>query len=104
MPKETQYEIRTEGLKGKARILSVGTRKAAEIFKNTKTPEQQLIEIVANVNGWEGRVGTIPKPSSKYVSAKSKMAMFLQRYKKPPEAGMTVDVITNEKGYWEIVL
>ena len=99
-----EYEVRKEGLKDKAKIIRVDTKKAGEIFKNTTTPEQPLIEIYANINGWEGRIGTIPKPSSKYVSPKSKMAQFLQKYKKAPETGMTVDVITNAKGYWALVL
>ena len=91
--------------KAKAKITSEKTRKASEIFgQKTKTPNQLLIEIIANVNGWEGRIGTIPKPPSNLVSPKSKMAKFLQRYKKPPEPGMLVDVVTNEKGYWMLVL
>ncbi len=99
------YEIRKKGLRNKARIIRVDTKKAIEIYgKNTKTPEQPLIEIHGNIDGWEGRIGTIPKPASKYVSSKSKMAKFLEKYKKPPEAGMTVDVETNEKGYWTLVL
>jgi hypothetical protein len=100
----TTYEIRKEGLKSKARITRVEIRKASEIFKNPKVPEQQLIEIYGNIDGWEGRIGTIPKPASKYVSPKSKMAKFLGKYKKPPEAGMTIDAATNEGGFWTLVL
>ncbi len=88
----------------KARIIRLDTKKAKEIFKNTKTPDQELIEIYANVDGWEGRIGTIPKPPTKYVSPKSKMAAFLQKYKKPPSVGMLVDVATNQNGFWELVL
>jgi hypothetical protein len=99
------YEIRKTGVKEKAKITGVNTKKASEIFgQKTKTPDQPLIEITANVNGWEGRIGTIPKPPSKMVSPKSKMAKFLQRYKKAPEPGMAVDAVTNEKGYWTLVL
>jgi len=99
------YEIRKEGLRNKARIIRVDVKKASEIFgKTTKTPEQTLIEIHGNIDGWEGRIGTIPKPASRYISPKSKMAMFLARYKKPPEVGMTVDAATNEKGYWTLEL
>jgi len=105
MGKESnEYEVRKPGLKDKAKITRIETKKAREIFKNTKTPEQQLIVIVANVNGWEGRIGTIPKPPTKYVSPKSKMAKFLQRYKKTPDVGVLVDVETNENGFWGIVL
>lgn len=101
----TEYEIRKTGLKDKARITRLETKKASEIFgQKTTTPDQQLIEICANVNGWEGRIGTIPKPPSKMVSPISKMGKFLQRYKKPPELGMPVEVATNEKGYWSLVL
>jgi CDP-diacylglycerol pyrophosphatase len=102
--KESEYEIMKQGTKEKARITSVETKSSAEVFKNSKTPEQQLIVIVANINGWIGRVGTIPKPPSKYLSQKSKMAQFITKYKKPPEVGMTVDVATNEKGFWTLVL
>jgi hypothetical protein len=105
MTKEAAYEVRKVGLKEKARITGVKTRKAAEIYgQKTKTPDQPLIEITANVNGWVGRIGTIPKPPSNLVSPKSKMAKFLQRYRKPPEPGMLVDAVTNEKGYWTLVL
>jgi hypothetical protein len=105
LTKEQTYEVRKVGLKEKAKIVTVKTRKASEIFgQKTKTPDQELIEVIANVNGWEGRIGTIPKPPSKLVAPNSKMGKFLQRYKKPPEPGMLVDVVTNEKGYWMLVL
>jgi hypothetical protein len=55
-------------------------------------------------NGWEGRIGTIPKPTAKYVSPKSKMAKFIQKYKKPPEPGLSVEVQTNAAGYWALLL
>jgi hypothetical protein len=99
-----KYEIRKAGLQAKAKITKVNIRQAKEIFKNSTAPDQTLIEICANIDGWEGRIGTIPKPVSKYVSPKSKMAMFLQRYKKTPQAGITVDVSTNERGYWTLAL
>lgn len=99
------YEIRKTGVKEKAKVTGAKTKKAAEIYgQKTKEPDQQLIEITANINGWEGRIGTIPKPPSMLVFPKSKMAKFLQRYKKAPEPGMVVDVISNEKGYWTLVL
>jgi hypothetical protein len=102
--KESEYEILKEGAREKARIASVETKRSSEVFKNSKTPEQQLIVIVANINGWIGRIGTIPKPPSKYLSPKSKMAQFIVKYKKPPEVGMTVDAAINEKGFWTLVL
>ena len=98
------YEIRKGGMKDKAKIIQLNTKKAVEIFKSTKTPDQHLIEIIGNVNGWEGRIGTIPKPPSKFVSPKSKMAKFLLKYKKPPEVGMLVGVETNENGFWGLML
>jgi hypothetical protein len=104
MGEESEYEIRKIDLKDKAKITRVATRKAGEIFKNTKTPDQLLIEIYANVDGWEGRIGTIPKPSSRYVSPKSKMAKFLEKYRKSPEVGMSVGAATNDKGFWTLVL
>jgi hypothetical protein len=102
--KETEYEILKQGTRAKARITSVETKRSSEVFKNSKTPDQQLIVIVADVDGWVGRVGTIPKPPSKYLSPKSKMAQFITKYRKPPEVGMTVDIATNEKGFWTLVL
>jgi hypothetical protein len=98
-----EYEILKEGRKAKAKITGVETKRSAEVFKNSKSPDQQLVVIVANINGWIGRVGTIPKPPSRLLSPRSKMAQFITRYKKPPEVGMTVDVMTNEKGFWTLV-
>jgi len=102
--KESEYEILKEGTKEKARITSVETKRSGEVFKNSKTPDQQLVVIVADVDGWVGRVGTIPKPPSKYLSPKSKMAQFITKYRKPPAVGMTIEVATNEKGFWTLVL
>jgi hypothetical protein len=102
--KESEYEILKEGAKEKAKITSVETKKSSEVFKNSKTPDQQLIVIVADIDGWVGRVGTIPKPPSKYLSPKSKMAQFLAKYRKPPTVGMTIAVTTNEKGFLTLVL
>jgi hypothetical protein len=101
---DSGYEILKRGRKAKAKITSVETKRAGEVFKNSKAPDQVLIVIFANVKGWDGRIGTIPKPPSKYVSPRSKMAQFITKYRKPPEVGMTVDVMTNEKGYWTLVL
>jgi hypothetical protein len=99
------YEVRKLGMKAKAEITRLETRRAAEIFGDAaKSPEQAIIEIYGNINGWEGRIGTIPKPTSKYISPKSKMAAFIKRYQQPPEVGLTVAVVTNAKGYWTIVL
>jgi hypothetical protein len=99
-----EYEILKEGRRAKAKITSVETKRSVEVFKNSKTPDQQLIVIIANVEGWVGRVGTIPKPPSRYLSPKSKMAQFITKYRKPPELGMTIDVATNDKGFWTMAL
>ena len=40
----------------------------------------------------------------RYVSPKSNMAKFLQKYKKPPDFGMAVEVATNDQGYWALVM
>ena len=99
------YEMRKPGLKAKAEITRIQTRKAAELFGDAaKAPDQLLIEVYGNINGWEGRIGIIPKPASNYLSPNSYMAKFIQRYKQPPEVGLTVDAVTNAKGYWTIVL
>jgi hypothetical protein len=99
------YEMRRPGLKAKAEITRIETRKAAQIFGDAaKAPDQLLIEVYANINGWEGRIGTIPKPASNCLSPNSYMAKFIQRYKQPPEVGLTVDAVTSAKGYWTIVL
>jgi hypothetical protein len=102
--RDSEYEILKRGRKAKAKITSVETKRAGDIFKNAKTPDQQLIVISANVYGSVGRIGTIPKPPSRYLSPRMKMAQFITKYRKPPEVGMTVDVTTNEKGYWTLVL
>jgi hypothetical protein len=104
MGKESEYTILREGTNEKAKITSVETKRSAEVFKNSKSPDQQLIVISANVYGWVGRIGTIPKPPSKYLSPRSNMAQFITKYRRPPEVGMTVDVTTNEKGFWTLVL
>jgi nucleotidyltransferase/DNA polymerase involved in DNA repair len=98
------YEIRKKGLRTKAKITHVETKKAKEICKNAKAPEQSLIAVTADVNGMDTRVGLIPEPLSKYVSPRSKMAAFITRYKKPREVGMSIDVETNERGFWVMVL
>jgi hypothetical protein len=102
--KDSGYEILKRGRKARAKITSVETKRAGDVFKNATAPDQQLIVISANIYGWEGRIGTIPRPPSKYLSPRMKMAQFITKYRKPPEAGMTVDVTTNEKGYWTLVL
>jgi hypothetical protein len=102
--KDSEYEILKRGRKAKAKITCIETKRAGELFKNAKTPDQQLIVIRANIYGWVGRIGSIPKPPSKYLSPRSKMAQFITKYRKPPEVGMTVDVTTNEKGFWTLVL
>jgi hypothetical protein len=106
MPNRTPtYEVRKPGLKAKAEITRLPERKAREVFgKAAKEPDKLIIEVYANINGWEGRIGTIPKPKSKYISPKSKMAAFIKRYQQPVEVGLIIDAATNAKGYWNMVL
>jgi hypothetical protein len=37
-------------------------------------------------------------------SAKSKLAQFKLWYKQLPKLGMKVDVVTDDNGYWKIIL
>jgi hypothetical protein len=101
---ETAYEIRKAGMKNKATITHIENRKAGEIFGDAaRIPEQLVMVIFGKIDGWEGRIGAITKPSSRYISPKSNMAKFIQKYKKPPDTGMTVEVATNDRGYWALV-
>jgi hypothetical protein len=96
---------RKPGLKAKATITKVQLVKAAEIFKEkAKDPEQQLYAIHGRVNDREMRIATFTKPQSVEISSKSKLARFKQRYKRFPALGAKVDVVTDENGYWKIVL
>ena len=102
---ETAYEIRKAGMKNKATITRIEVKKAGEIFGDAaRIPEQLVMVIFGKIDGWEGRIGALTKPISKYVSPKSNMAGFLHKYNKPPEVGMTVEVATNDRGYWTFVM
>ena len=93
------------GLKAKATITKVQLVKAAEIFKDkAKDPEQELYAIHGRVNDREMRIATFTKPFSEEISPKSRLAQFKQRYKHFPKLGMRVDVVTDDNGYWKIVL
>jgi len=50
------------------------------------------------------RIATFAKPQGEEISPKSSLAQFKQRYKSWPKVGMKVDVETDEKGHWKIVL
>jgi len=77
----------------------------ADVFKAAaKNPEQILFVINGKVDEWEGRIGTINKPTSKEISAKSNLAQFKQRYEQFPKIGMQVDVIANNEGFWKLDL
>ena len=96
---------RKSGLKAKATITKVQLVKAVDIFKDkAKDPEQQLYAIHGRVNDREMRIATFAKPQGAEISSKSRLAQFKQRYKQFPKAGMKVDVVTDEKGYWKIGL
>ncbi len=105
-----EYQIvkakaRKPGLKAKATITDVRLLKAGEVYgEGARDPEQLVYALYANVDGWQGRIGTINKPPSKQISAATRMAQFKVRYKRYPEPGLKVDVIANEKGYWQMVV
>jgi hypothetical protein len=106
---EFPYEIvkpkqRKPGIKAKATITKIELMKAREVYKKgAKDPEQLLYTIFGNVNGWEGRIGTVVKPHSRQISSNTKLAKFKQRYHQFPKIGMKVDVLTNAKGYWKML-
>jgi hypothetical protein len=106
---EFPYKIvdkkRKPGLKAKAPITKVQVVKAVEIYKDRATdPEQQLYAIYGRVEGRELRIATFTKPQTAEISTKSKLAQFKQRYKHFPTPNMKVDIVTNDKGFWTIVL
>ena len=92
------------GLKSKATITAIKEAKGEEIVKSSaRNPQQVLYVIYAKVNGWEGKIGQINKPPSEYISDRSKMAQFIQRYGQQLAVGMQVDVETNKNGYWSLL-
>ena len=106
---EFPYKIvdkkRKPGLKAKATITKVQVAKAAEIFKEkAKDPEQQLYAIQGSIDGRDMRIATFSKPQSNEISSKSRLAQFKHRYKRFPTVGMKVDVVTDDNGYWKIVV
>jgi hypothetical protein len=46
---KNEYEIRRERIKDKAKRPGIKTKKPGWIVKNTKTPEQLLIEIISGI-------------------------------------------------------
>jgi hypothetical protein len=95
--------LRKPGLKAKGTITEIKEVKAVDVYKKAATnPEQLLFAIIAKVEGWKGRIGTIPKPTSKLISPKSKLALFKKRYKQFPKTGMKIDVTANDMGYWKL--
>ena len=50
------------------------------------------------------RIATFSKPLIEEISSKSRLAQFKQRYKQFPKAGLKVDVVTDDNGYWKIAL
>jgi hypothetical protein len=104
---EFDYEIAKPlqpGVKGEATITSIKEKKAVEVFRTkAREPEQVLFVIYGNVNGWEGRIGTINKPASRQISPRSRLAKFKQRYKQFPRIGMKIQVEANAAGYWSMM-
>ncbi len=106
---EFPYKIvdkkRKPGLKAKATITKVQQVKAVDIFKDkAKDPQQQLYATYGRVNGREMRIATFAKPQGEEISPKSRLAQFKQRYKQFHKVGMRVDVVTDDNGYWKIVI
>jgi hypothetical protein len=66
--------------------------------------ERASIGPPGRVNDRELRISTFTKPPSGEISPKSKLAQFKQRYKQFPKAGLWVDVVTDENGYWKVAL
>jgi hypothetical protein len=106
MGKESmEYEIRQPGQKAKGIITQIKTQKASEIYKAAaKNPDQLLLVVSAKTDGWTGRVATFNKPASKLISPSAKLAKFIQKYKRPPETGMPIDLQADSKGFWTIVM
>jgi hypothetical protein len=79
--------------------------KASEVFKEkAKDPEQLVVVVTADVDGWVGKICAFNKPPSKSILPTSKLAKYMQRYGKLPEVGQTVDVECSQRGYWVLSL
>ncbi|MGA2785735.1 MAG: hypothetical protein ABSF09_13665 [Candidatus Bathyarchaeia archaeon] len=107
-PIEFDYTIspkRKPGTRAKATIIEIKEVKAVDVFKAAaKDPEQLLFVIDGKIGDWEGRIGTINKPTSKQISPKSNLAQFKERYEQFPKIGMQVDVVANDEGFWKLDL
>ncbi len=106
---EFPYKIveksRKPGEKAKAPITKVEQVTAGEIFgAKANDPKQELFAVYARVDDREMRIATFNKPIGDEISPKSRLAQFKRRYKRFPTPGMKVDVVTNDKGYWALVL
>ena len=91
--------------KAKGTLTKVKEMKASEVYRAKATdPEAELFAIYCLVEGRELRVANFNKPKDNEISSKSKLAQFKHRYKRFPTPGMKVDLVTNDKGYWTLVL
>jgi hypothetical protein len=96
---------RKPGMKAKATITKVQQVKASEIFKDrANDPEQELYAVHCRVDGRELRVAIFTKPQGTEISSNTKLALFKHRYHRFPTVGMRVDLVTNDKGFWTIVV
>jgi len=96
---------RKAGTKAKATITDIKEVKAGDVFKAAaKDPQKALIVIEGKIDDWEGRIGTMNKPTSKEISEKSNVALFKKRYQQFPKIGMQVDVVVNDEGFWKLDL
>jgi hypothetical protein len=84
----------------------LGVRNPITHFKVNPDKLSELCVIYGKVeeDGWEGRLRTFSKPSTKQISSRTIMAQFKLRYKQFPKTGMKVDVVTDDNGYWKIAL
>ena len=80
-------------------ITDVRTRRADEIFKVARNPDQEMLHISIISTGKTGRqaMANVRSPDDH-----SHLGMFIKKYGKAPTPGMTVDIIF-ENGYPKIV-
>lgn len=112
MPEEFDYEVvdstkptRKAGIKAAATITKIELTTAVKIFGAAAArPEQAVWAIYVKTKDWEGRVATINKPASRFIGKRSKLYLFKAQYKAFPKVGMKVQLVTNARGYWNLVL
>ncbi len=89
-----------------ATITNIHVAKAKDIYGDKATdPDQELVVIYGKVerDGWEGRLRSISKPTTKQISPRTMMAQFKLHYGQFPKIGMRVEVVADLNGYWKMV-